>query len=153
MRSNLQRASLYQRKTTVIAYPEHLTVAGFYISGEPYLAVSDLQPKCIGRAVLRALANSRTAVADPAQDEWSSLAQKRWVAAGADSESSFMRGALLLSLERHDELIYVIPHRNGGASGKERGFHALEEYAVTVPACGDEASIGAACIEALSKCQ
>lgn len=153
MASNPQRASLYQRKGTILAYPEHRTAAGFYISDEPYAAVPDLLPRSIGRAVLTALADSRVAVAEPGRSEWIALAKKRLKAAGVASESSFMQGALLLSVEHHDGLVEVIPHKNGGASGKERRFHALPEHAIITPASGDEASIGTACIEALSKCQ
>ncbi len=152
MRVSPQRASLYQRGERILTYPEHQTVAGFYISGEPYEAVADLDPQSVGEAVLRALEDSRTGVAELAPDEWGALARRRLEAAGARSESAFMRGAKLVSIERRAELLQIIPHKNGGASGNERGFLALEECASTVSVCSREASVGAACVEALSKC-
>jgi hypothetical protein len=153
MRSNPQRASLYRRHGTVLAYPEDQTVAGFFISAEPYMLVPELSAQMVGRAVLRALADSKTNVAHPARDEWSAHTKKRLSAAGADSEGSFMRGAQLVSIGRNAEFLLLVPHKNDGASGKKRGFHALDEYATTVPGSSDEASIGAACIEALARCQ
>src|SRR3954470_5485435 len=110
-------------------------------------------PQSIGQAVRKALADSKVNVAGPSGTEWSALAKARLKAAGADSESAFMRGALLLGVERHDDLIHFMPHKNRGSSGKERGFHALAEYSVTVAASSDDASIGTACVEALSRCQ
>jgi hypothetical protein len=153
MNKESQRAAVYERAGIVLAYAEHRTVDGFFIASEPYMSVPELAATQLGKAILEALKRSKAGVAVPAANEWPRLSGARLKAAGVTSEASFMRGARLVSVEAVEDAIQLVPHRNGGATGKERGFHPLTQSAASLVVGCSETTLGSLCLQALNQCQ
>jgi hypothetical protein len=148
-----QRAAVYTRGTVFLAYPEVRTEAGFFLASEPYMLISRLEPAEIGHAVSAALETSDTEVATPKRAEWRERNAARFRAARVKSESAFMRGARLVTLERKGGAIELMPHQNGGGVGAERGFTELPGHALRLNGKTDHATLGLACLQALHQCR
>jgi hypothetical protein len=59
-------------------------------------------------------------------------------AAGVKGEAAFQKQALLVSLITDGKKITFTPHRNGGATGPDRGFSPIDECAVQTDAKAPE---------------
>jgi hypothetical protein len=147
------RASLYCNPKGMVAYPERRTASGFFLAGAPFIQIVKEEAGLIAAAVRTALADSGATIADPGREEFAATAQPRLQAAGVQSESAFMRGARLVRIQKEEDALFVIPHRNGGPTGDKKGFHAISEKKITLPASVDEAVLGTACIQALALCE
>jgi hypothetical protein len=147
------RAGLYCNPKGLMAYPERRTASGFFLAGAPFVQIVKEEAGLVAAAVQTALADSVATIADPRREEFAAIAQSRLQAAGVRSESAFMRGARLVRIQKEEGAVWVIPHRNGGSTGEKKGFHAISEKKITLPASVDEAVLGSACIQALALCE
>ena len=79
------------------------------------------------------------------------LAPPRSAAAGVKSERAFQLQSLLVSVTMIADVILLLPTRNGGASGNEKGFHTLEDQAIEVLAKAASERLVAALNQAVNK--
>jgi hypothetical protein len=103
----------------------------------------------LGEAITRALNVSREGVPHPL--DWKSLALPRLAAAGVKSEATFQKKAELVTIYFDGTALTITPHRNGGGTGDEKGFHPIFEREAH-SAGMTFAEIGAAAFQAFEHC-
>jgi hypothetical protein len=64
--------------------------------------------------------------ADPTAD----YNRKWWLATGVKTEAAFRKQAALVSLVSDGKMLTLTQHRNGGATGNDKGFAAIDERKV-----------------------
>jgi hypothetical protein len=144
----MQIASIYRLKDRLLAHANVRTVSGFWVAAEPFLQLPlDADETAIGDAVCSLLSATMEPIPDPA--DWRSIATQRFVAAGVRSERSFMARADLVNVVRSDTEYVIEPHRNGGSSGDDRGFHPLPAEQVSLRLDCTAPTLGAAVMAAL----
>ena len=122
-----QYASIYKFPNFFVVCPTSKTTAGLLITVEPYMVLSNpVSSLELGEAVRRVLAESRQDIAQPT--DWKALASPRLAAAGVKSEASFQKRAQLVTASFDGTALTITPHRNGGTTGDQRGFHPIEEH-------------------------
>ena len=127
----MKRAVVYYRDPVLLVYPNLQTNDGFYLATSPYVKV-ERKPQAVGNALRDALAVDRR-VATPKRDEYTSLSQERYSAAGVKNEAAFIRKAILLDVIQDADGFRLIPNRNGGATGASKGFSPAPEEALRLP--------------------
>jgi hypothetical protein len=73
-------------------------------------------------------------------------------AAGFSSERDLMKRAVLCHTERLPNSVRFIPTHNGGNRGETKGFHRLEDIAITIDFQATESKLGTALRAALRSC-
>ena len=121
------RAHVYFRTHDIVVHSQHRTTVGLLIAGLPVFRVlREDVPKDLVRAVRDALAASATGVAHPT--DWESVTAPLLHAARVRSSySAFARGARLCAIEDLPAGISIVPTRNGGVTGPDRGFQELTD--------------------------
>jgi len=104
----------------------------------------------LGRTLISALLSSAQGVAF---SDYTSLARERFAASGFASEAVFMKSAALVSAELTAGHLVLTPHRNGGSSGDQRGFHGLPGKALLVREHFQGEMIGPMIFEAWELCE
>lgn len=131
------RAHLFQLGKKMVAHPTNQTTAGFYVDSQPYLLIEDQTPVGVGSAVRSALAAFQADIPTLSRQGQRTIRP---------------RGARLVRIEKKEAFAFV-PQLDGGAKGENRGYHALAEKKITLPAAADDAALGAACLKALELCE
>ena len=145
-------ASIYKLKDRILVHADSRTTDGVWVAAAPFLSLPlDSNPDDIGDAIAKALASSADNIPHPT--DWRAVAAPRLSAAGVRSERSFQADAAHVSVSLYRREYIVEPHRNGGTSGADKGFHAIPELRRLIGPDGTPATIGQAVIEALASCE
>ena len=131
----------------MIAHPMSVTTAGFFMSTEPYILITNQSPAEIGAAVRRALSEGKVGIRTPRRDEYPNLPSSP-----VQRKMREYRGARTVRITQDEELV-LLPHLNGGGAGPNRGYHELPLKKIALPMTIDDAALGAACFEALARCE
>lgn len=127
----MRKASIYKLPSRFIVCSVSTTTSGIGITSEPYIVLpTPISAVELGNAINRALAGSREGVGNPSS--WNGLAAPRLAAAGVKSEATFQKQASLVSLNTDGKTVTFIPHRNGGATGPDKGFSPIDACALRV---------------------
>ena len=127
----MKEASIYKLPSQFIVCPVSTTTLGIGITSEPFIVLpTPVSADELGKAINQALDSSHDGVAHPLC--WKGLAAPRLAAAGVKSEATFQKQASLVSLIANGKTATFTPHRNGGATGPDKGFSPLDECAVQV---------------------
>ena len=146
------RADAYRVANRVLVNSVARTRAGFSVATEPWISLpTELQPTELGQALAEALSNSKTDL--PLPIDYKALKAARFSSAGVRSERQFMQSALFVTIESDGSGISLIPSRNAGWLGEQKGFHLLEDQTVRVSITADSAALGVALVKAWSLCQ
>lgn len=146
----MRRASIYKLTSRFIVCSVSTTTSGIGITSEPYIVLPmPVSAVELGAAINQALASSLNGVDHPAS--WKGLATPRLTAAGVKTEATFQKQAALVSLVAGGLAVTFTPHRNGGATGPDKGFSPIDECAVRVASKTQEIW-GATAIEVFESC-
>jgi hypothetical protein len=74
-------------------------------------------------------------------------------AAGFKNAKEHHKGALLLMIDQRDNMITISPTKNGGATGKDRGFLGIKDASIVVNANVNDKELGDKMKLAWSKCE
>jgi hypothetical protein len=145
-------AEVFVRKDDFLVDPNVRTVTGLWLIADPVVQLPRAASTAeLGAAVRSALAASRQDIPHPhdRREFPSSLLR----VAGVRSWNALQRSAARCQVETNATAIRVLPSRNGGTRGDDRGYHSLEELAVTLPAAGSDEELGAAVMSVVARCQ
>lgn len=132
-------ATIYRLDTRFVVYPVSTTTADVGIASEPYIVLpTPVSAVDLGMAINHALDSYRNDVPHPTN--WKGLSGPRLAAAGVRSEAALHKQASMISVTRTGNTVSFTPQRNGGATGADKGFHALDERAVTLDEPTQEAA-------------
>ena len=127
----IKRASIYKLPSRFIVCPVSTTTAGINITCEPYIVLwAPIASLELSKAINEALDKSQNGIAHP--QSWKGLAAPRLAAAGVKSEATFQKQASLVSLISDGKTVTFTPHRNGGATGNDKGFSPINECEIQV---------------------
>jgi hypothetical protein len=124
---DVAHASAYRVGARVVICTDSLTRDGFYVCDGPPLRPDPEDVEDLGRAVLSALAASRSNVRTPTRDE--NIFQPILDAAGVGPRK-FAQLARLVSIEATEGGVRFLPARN---LGSKEGFHGRPELAFETP--------------------
>ncbi len=136
----MRRIEIYSRDHVLLIYPCRRTDAGFYLSSAPYKKVEP-NARDVGAALRDALAVEGN-IATPGRADYPALARERYTAADVKNEASFMRGASLLVVTQDTDGFTIIPTRNGGTAGPNKGFIPHFEEALKLDRATEFEKIG-----------
>lgn len=129
----MKKASVYKLPSRFIVCPVSTTTSGIGIDSEPYIVLlASASAVELGEAINQALDSSHDGISHPLS--WKGLAAPRLAAAGVRSETAFQKQASLVSITTDESTVTLTPHRNGGATGPDKGFSPIDECAVQVDA-------------------
>jgi len=131
-----KRIAVYARRKDLVIYAWHKTDAGFWMAGLPAIQLSaDATATELSGIIRDVLARSGTTVPTPRRDDYPRRLKPVLDAVGAKSWSEIERNSRLctVSQDKPSE-IRIMPSRNGGGRGPDRGFHDLHSLAFTIPA-------------------
>src|SRR5262245_44817058 len=136
-------ANVYARASDLIIAPSSLTVCGVWIGASPVSRLVRTVPaEQIGAAVRQALAASQCDVPHPT--DWKSVGTELLTVARLRSWNALERAAASCSVVSQADVLRVIPHRNGGTKGPDRGYHPLEEYVIEIGITSSDEELGTA---------
>lgn len=147
---SMKKALIYKLPSRFVVCPVSTTTSGISIASEPYIVLpTPASAVELGASINQALASSLAGVEHPSS--WKGLATPRLAAAGVRSEATFQKQASLVSVNADGKKATFTPHRNGGATGPDKGYSPIDECAVQVDPKTQEAW-GAAALEAFEHC-
>jgi hypothetical protein len=147
MEFDMKAAAAYERRGKFILHSSSKTTDGVWISSSPYLLHEGRVPGEIGALVKKCLSGSQSKVPHPA--EFKTLFAEALTLAKVKSHKEFMRGALCVEIEQIGDNIRFVPTKN---LGPDEGF-SHDGNMVTIDLSADDSSIGAALLEAFSRCE
>jgi hypothetical protein len=148
----LRRATVLIRPNDFIVQPTLCTTMGLYVSGEPITVITRAAPPSrVGEAVRGALEVSMAVIPHPT--DWRAFSAPLLTAAGVRSWNAIQRSARHCRVEATGAVIRIIPSRNGGTAGEDKGYHPLVDQAIVLPAdCTDE-QLGIAVEDGATNCR
>jgi hypothetical protein len=147
---SLQRVSIYRFSTQFIVCPICKTSSGIGVATEPYQVLSNsVSPNELGEAIRLALNDSHVGIPHPV--DWKALALPRLAAAGVETETAFQKKSDLVTALFDGAVLTITPHRNGGGTGNEKGFHPIAECEAQLMEIAPEV-VGTATLHAFELC-
>ena len=123
------------------------------IAGAPAFRIAreELATALVG-AVREALRQSREGVEHPTV--WKKeVGAAVLEAAGARTWAALERTSQLCHVETCDDGLIIVPTRNGGTMGSDRGFHELPDLAIRIPAAAIDGGLVQALLRAAEPCE
>lgn len=146
----MQMANAYRLRDRYLIHPSKRTSAGGWLAQPDFVCLPlHASPEVLGKAVLHSLAQSVGVLPHPTV--WAGLSKPRLAAAGVRSEKAFMRGTALVDISLETEMA-LRPTENGGTTGDQRGFTALLDKRIALPARSSPLDIGRALLLAFDAC-
>jgi hypothetical protein len=147
----LRLAAMYSRQKDFVIQTECRTTAGVWIGSEPVqVLANESDIATVAQAVRIALAASRDGVAHPT--DWKAVLQPHLNGAKIKSWSAFQKSAKMVGIEMSGAELRIVPSRNGGTSGDDKGYHPLPEAAIVLATGCSDAELGSALRQALELC-
>lgn len=148
----LWSAVAYCRDGSIILHPESHLPDGSAIFSEPVERVeADAPAEIIGQAVRRVLNASRCDGKSPT--DWQVHLQPLLKASGASDWSDLQHETLACTIARDKLEIQILPSRNGGANGDQRGFHPLSELRLQLQHNASDSELGEGLLRAFESCE
>src|SRR5262245_25893904 len=123
------RAAVFFRRRDVVVHSQHRTTDGVWIAGAPVSRVHrDELAIALVEAVRDAISKSRDGIAHPT--DWKRVIAPVLDVAHVRSWAALARGSRLCEVEDSIHGMTVVPTRNGGATGDDRGFRALRNLEI-----------------------
>ena len=145
-------ASIYLRDREILAHALHRTVDGALVPGLPALRLArEATPSEIGRALRAILSQTAAVIAHPA--DWTGVDAPVLAAFGARSWGSISRTARLCTLSEDEQWLEIVPMRNGGGAGRDRGFHELPARATRISRDVTDHDLGESVLRAETQCE
>lgn len=131
-----RRIAVYARRNDLVVLAYQMTDAGFWLAGLPAIQVdTDATSTELSRIIRDVLAGSGTQVTTPRRADYAKRLKPVLQALGAKIWSDVERNSRLCVIQQEESgELRIIPTRNGGARGKDKGFHELRSREFTVPA-------------------
>ena len=146
----IRRASIYRFPERFIVCPVSTTTSGIGIASEPYVVLPrPMSFAELGKAISQALDNSHDGIPNPLS--WRELVAPRLAAAGVKSDRAFQKQAALVSVIFSGTTMTFAPHRNGGATGSDKGFSPIDDSEVHVHLPTQEIS-GETALQTFDRC-
>ena len=89
----------------------------------------------------------------PHPRDWKAFSATFLKAAGLKSWRAVQARSRCCTIERTSSTLRIVPTRNGGATGDDRGFHDLDDLTLELPAASTPAGLGAALLAAFDRCK
>jgi hypothetical protein len=118
----MKHATAYQRRGKTFLHADFKTTFGLWILGNPVLACDSCDVEQLGRSILETLDGSRDGVPHPTS--WKGGFDPILHLSGAGSWGAFVKSTECVGIERHEDLVTLIPTRNEGSRG---GFVPITE--------------------------
>src|SRR5262245_37217861 len=133
---------VFARATDFLVEPNCLTTTGLWLSAGPVQRLPRTSPPAeLGAAVRVALKESRRGVPHPT--DWKKFVPPVLEVAGVRSWAALQRSAAKCDIEAGPDGLKVVPSRNGGTRGDDRGYHSLGDLAVKIPDSATDEDLGA----------
>jgi hypothetical protein len=143
---------VFARAADFLVEPNFEATTGIWLSAGPVQRLPRSAPPAeLGAAVRVALQESRQGVPHPT--DWKKFVPPVIEVAGVRSWAALQRSAAKCHIEAGTDGVKVVPLRNGGTRGDDRGYHSLGDLAVKLPATATDEELGAAVLAALAACR
>jgi hypothetical protein len=127
------------------------TVDGLWVVGSAiHRCESSASAVELGELALRALGDGRRGI--PRVTDWKALVAPLLDACAARSWSAIQRRYEYVEVERLGGRVSVIPSRNGGTRGDDKGFHTLTSEVIHISEAVVPDVLGRAIQDAFSRC-
>ncbi len=147
----LRCVAIYARQNDFIIQPESLTTNEMWIGGEPVQVLPcETDMTTLGQAIQNALAASQDGVAHPTDSK--AVLQPLFKGAKIKSWNALQKSAKMVSIEMSAAELRMVPSRNGGTSGDDKGYNHLPEKAIVLAAGCSPEQLGSALSQALELC-
>ena len=147
----LRSAAIYARQNDFVIQPESRTTDGIWIGGEPVQVLPcETDMTTVGQAIQNALAASQDGVALPT--DWKAALQPLFKAAKIKNWNALQKSAKMVEVEMSAAELRMVPSRNGGTSGDDKGYQSLPEKAIVLEADCSPEQLGLALSQALEVC-
>jgi hypothetical protein len=144
--------AVFVRARDFLVEPNARTTDGLWLSADPVSRLPKTASAAeLGAAVRSALAASRQNI--PRPTDWRSFPSSLLRVAGCRSWNALQRSAARCEVEANASAIRILPSRNGGTQGDDRGYHSIAELALTVPTSASDQEVGAAILSVAAHCQ
>src|SRR5260221_5844462 len=138
-------AQAYWWPEKILVHALARTGAGFYINAEPWMTLpSNVNHAILGSAIREALLafQPNVPIPDYRSLAWRALRLARVRAVGVRSERQFMSDSKLAGISTLGQNLRLIPTRNGGSTGPDRGYRDLPDGIIEVPLTIDTEGLG-----------
>jgi len=148
------RAAVYFRKHDLIVHARHRTTTGAWLAGAPAFRVkrAELETALVG-AVREALLQSKEGLEHPTPAVLKEIGAAVLAAAGERTWAALERTSLMCYVDTRDDGLRIVPTRNGGTMGGDRGFHELPDLESRVPAAAIDGELVPALLRAADLCE
>ena len=150
----MARAAVYFRKHDLIVHSRHRTTTGALIAGAPAFRImrEEMETALVG-AVREALRQSKEGVEHPTPAVLKEIGAAVLEAARERTWAALERTSLMCYVVTRDDGLSIVPTRNGGTMGSDRGFHELPELESRVPEVAIDAGLVQALLRAADLCE
>jgi hypothetical protein len=148
----MRSAAIFFRADNVVVHAQHQTTDEFWIAGAPAFRIDRAElATALVKAVKQALDASLNGVENPSN--WRSLLAPVLAVARARSWSALARNSHMCQIEGDSDGVTVVPTRNGGVTGDDRGFHELRNLSISVSDPDDDDRLLEALLQAEELCE
>ncbi len=107
----------------------------------------------VGRHILSALDGEWKVIPHPTQEQWKVMDKDDPMlkAAKIKTWNAMMKASKAVSLEMNEDSVVMTPSRFGGTSGDNKGYHDLDDKAITCDL--DPETLGRSLIQAFTLCE
>lgn len=134
----------------VILYPDKIIIdtldmvkAGFTImAANPTILATDVTNQTLGKTVRIHLNSTKYGLKNPSQTEFKTLQQSFLKSYGFTTLKKFHENAKYLSITEQEAEITLEPTKNGGPTGKGKGFSEIPEKSITIAKSMNDAYLG-----------
>jgi hypothetical protein len=146
-----QHATAYLKNGKVIIHAQARSTAGVYLAAMPVRRLPlEAGGDALGRALRDALDAYQAEVPHPTT--WRDFGADVLKASGVRSWRALQVGTACCTISRNSAHIMISPSHNGGTSGDGRGFQPAPSADVALEASATPDRVGAALLEAFSRC-
>jgi hypothetical protein len=146
------RVDVFFRGDDVLVHAEHFTTEWLSICGLPAFRIprGELGAR-LAEAVHQAFAGCRSGVPHPT--DWKAMLAPVLKVAGVRSWNALAKSSRVCIVEDRGTELALIPTRNGGVTGSNRGFHAIGDRTLSVPVGASHEALLSTLLQAEGFCE
>ena len=131
-----KQVGVYARRKDIVIMAYHWTDVGYLMAGLPAIRIAlESRPEELGVTTKDILTASGKVVPTPLRDQHKARSQPLLNALGARKWSDIESHARLCFIRQlNSGELRIVPTKNGGGRGENRGFHELKDLALTTSA-------------------
>ena len=129
-----------KRGITIISYPDEIlihpndeSVSGIWFGAAISISLKKgIDDDTFCKSIISMFDKSKINIPHPDPKDWSSLSKLFLTKIGKKSKRKYMENAKLIQIKQYSDRFEIVPTKNGGIKGDNRGFSPISKKTISV---------------------